>query len=441
MKDLRGGCRVYGFAQIRRVLSKVRWPLAILASAAFVLFASWLRHSIVSSEPIFYAYLQIVGCLLAFTYAANALVRFRGTHDRLSLMLAFGFILAGLIEMVSALGFYNVLAGGQQIQMHIPLAWTVGRTLLAVLFIAALVVERRVPHSREPSREMAIALVVVAVVAYLTSAAYLGSTAEPAIHPLAMIARPWDLFPATLFLIAALGYGRRLRASHSAFDWALCAAAWLNVACHIAASQSDHILDAPFTLAQVLKVSSYALVLCGALLDNVRLFEQVRHLAVTDSLTGLANYRSLLHSLESEIQRARRTGRSFSLLLLDMDDLKRVNDRYGHLVGSHALRRLATTMRANSRSMDTAARYGGDEFALILPEANAEVAAAVARRVCERLAHDGELPRLSVSVGTAVFPQDGETIEQLLNAADRGLYGMKNQSGGVATLSRIAACL
>jgi len=65
----------------------------------------------------------------------------------------------------------------------------------------------------------------------------------------------------------------------------------------------------------------------------------------------------------------------------------------------------------------------------------------VARRVRERLAHDGELPRLSVSVGTAVFPQDGETIEQLLNAADRGLYGMKNRSGGVATLSRIAACL
>jgi diguanylate cyclase (GGDEF)-like protein len=432
---------VHGFAQIRQVLRKLRWPLAILAGAAFVLLSGWLRHSTFSSDPIFYAYIQIVGGLLGFTYAANALVRFRGAHDRLSLILAFGFVLAGIIETVSALGFYNLLAAGQPVQMHIPLAWTVGRTLLAALFIAALVVERRVPHSREPSREMAIALVVVSVVAYLTSAAYLGSPAEPVIHPLAVIARPWDLFPAALFLIAAIGYGRRLRRSHTAFDWALCAAAWMNVACHVAASQSDRILDAPFTLAQILKVSSYAIVLGGALLDNVQLFEQVRHLAVTDSLTGLANYRSLLQSLEIEIQRGRRSGRPFALLLLDMDDLKGVNDRYGHLVGSHALRRLATTMRANSRSMDTAARYGGDEFALILPEANAEAAAAVAKRVCERLAHDGELPLLSVSVGAAVFPQDGETIEQLLSAADRGLYGMKNRSGGVATLTRIAACL
>jgi len=432
---------VHGFSQIRQVLRKLKWPLAILASGAFVLLVGWLRHSTFSADPIFYAYIQIVGGLLGFTYAANALVRFRGAHDRLSLILAFGFVLAGIIETVSALGFYNLLAAGQPVQMHIPLAWTVGRTLLAALFIAALAVERRVPHSREPSREMAIALVVVSVVAYLTSAAYLGSPAEPVIHPFAMIARPWDLFPAALFLIAAIGYGRRLRRSHTAFDWALCAAAWMNVACHVAASQSDRILDAPFTLAQILKVSSYAIVLGGALLDNVQLFEQVRHLAVTDSLTGLANYRSLLQSLEIEIQRGRRSGRPFALLLLDMDNLKGVNDRYGHLVGSHALRRLATTMRANSRSMDTAARYGGDEFALILPEANAEAAAAVAKRVCERLAHDGELPLLSVSVGAAVFPQDGETIEQLLSAADRGLYGMKNRSGGVATLTRIAACL
>jgi len=432
---------VHGFATIRGALSKVRWPIAILAGAAFVLLTAWLRHSPVSADPIFYAYLQIAGGLLGFTYAANALVRFRGAHDRLSLILAFGFVLAGIIETVSALGFYNLLAAGQPVQLHIPLAWMVGRTLLAALFLAALVIERKVPHSREPSREIGIALMVVAVVAYLTSAAYLGSPVEPVIHPLAMIARPWDLFPATLFLIAALGYGRRLRRSHTAFDWALCAAAWLNVACHVAASQSDRILDVPFTLAQVLKVASYAVVLGGALLDNVQLFEQVRHLAVTDSLTGLANYRSLLQSLEIEIQRGRRSGRAFALLLLDMDDLKGVNDRYGHLVGSHALRRLANTMRANSRSMDTAARYGGDEFALILPEANAEAAAAVAKRVCERLANDGELPRLSVSVGAAVFPRDGETIEQLLSAADRRLYGMKNRSGGVATLSRIAACL
>lgn len=181
---------MHGFATIRGALSKVRWPIAILAGAAFVLLTAWLRHSPVSADPIFYAYLQIAGGLLGFTYAANALVRFRGAHDRLSLILAFGFVLAGIIETVSALGFYNLLAAGQPVQLHIPLAWMVGRTLLAALFLAALVIERKVPHSREPSREIGIALMVVAVVAYLTSAAYLGSPVEPVIHPLAMIARP-----------------------------------------------------------------------------------------------------------------------------------------------------------------------------------------------------------------------------------------------------------
>jgi diguanylate cyclase (GGDEF)-like protein len=91
--------------------------------------------------------------------------------------------------------------------------------------------------------------------------------------------------------------------------------------------------------------------------------------------------------------------------------------------------------------MDTAARYGGDEFAVVLPEASSEAATAVSRRICERLAKDGEVPNVTVSVGAAVFPQDGETIDALFNAADRALYGMKGRSDGIHTLARIAACL
>ena len=105
----------------------------------------------------------------------------------------------------------------------------------------------------------------------------------------------------------------------------------------------------------------------GTLLDNAQLFDQVSRLAASDSLTGLANHRRLIEVLETEIQRSRRTGRSFAVLLFDLDGLKKINDKYGHLVGKprdQAPRRRA--LGDGSRAIDTPARYGGDEFALIL---------------------------------------------------------------------------
>jgi len=423
------------------LLKRFGWILGLASGGALLALTWWLRHLSFLSDPLFYTYLEVVGSLLSFTYAANALVRFRGTHDRISLILAFGFVLSALIETGATFGFYGMLAAGPVGQVRVPLTWMVSRTLLAIVLVAALVVERRLPNAREPDREIAGALIVVGTVAYLTSAAYLGAPAEPSMLPAAFVARPWDLFLAAIFLVAAIGFRRRLRIVSSAFDHALYWAAWLNVACHVVASQSARLLDAPFTLAQILKVSSYAVVLGGALLDNARLFDQVRHLAVSDSLTGLANYRRLLAVLENEIQRSRRSKRPFAVLLLDLDGLKTVNDRYGHLVGSRALCRLANILRVHCRAVDTAARYGGDEFALVLPEASGEAAGRVARRICERLAADGETPVLSVSAGAAVFPQDGETIEKLLGAADRALYRMKRRGSAVLDLARIAACL
>jgi diguanylate cyclase (GGDEF)-like protein len=428
-------------SQIRSMCWRLRWSLWIIGSAVVLLIAAWLRQLPFSSEPILYSYMQIVGSLLCFTYAANALVRFRGTHDRLTMILAFGFVLSGAIETVATFNFYDILSSGTFSQMHVPLAWMVSRTLLALVLIAALVVERRVPTSRDPGREMTIAFLVVVGVAYMTSAAYFGSPLEPGIHPRAFFSRPGDLVPAILFAIAAIGFGRRSRRLSSSVDRAFCVALWMNVACHILATQSERLLDAPFTVAQFLKVGSYALVLAGALLDNARLFEQVRLLAVTDSLTGLSNYRTLINVMESEIQRSRRTGRPFSILLLDLDGLKAINDQYGHLAGSRAICRLASVLRIHSRAMDTAARYGGDEFAVVLPEAGEEAAVSVSRRICERLEKDGELPRVTVSVGAAVFPRDGESIEELFNAADRALYGMKRRPDGIHALARIAACL
>jgi len=425
--------------RIKRAFKRFCWVLYPVGGAVFFALAVWMRGLNHFSDPLSYTYLQILGCLISFTYAANALVRFRGIHDRISLILAFGFVLSGLIEMASTFGFHSLLAAGQE--LHVPLVWMVSRTLLAVLLVAAVVVERRLPNARDPDREIAGALLIVAVAAYSISAVYLAAPAVPPIHPAALVARPWDLLPAGIFLVAAIQFHRRLRVASTAFDHCLYWAAVLNVGCHVVASQSERLLDAPFILAHGLKVTSYALVLGGALLDNARLFEQVRHLAATDSLTGLANYRRLVSVLEGEIRRSRRTARPFAVLLLDLDRLKTINDRYGHLVGSRALNRLANVLRVHCRAMDTAARYGGDEFALVLPEAGSEAAALVAQRICERLTDDGESPVISVSVGAAIFPRDGDTLEKLLGAADEALYRMKGHGSGVMNISRIAACL
>jgi diguanylate cyclase (GGDEF)-like protein len=152
---------------------------------------------------------------------------------------------------------------------------------------------------------------------------------------------------------------------------------------------------------------------------------RLRALSVTDPLTGLANHRRLVSVLANEIERSGRTGQPFALLFLDLDDLKVINDEFGHLVGSNALRRLADVLRATCRAVDTPARYGGDEFAVVLPETDEREAQEVARRVAEELARDGQQPRLSASIGVAVHPRDGESAEALIGAADRILYLMK----------------
>jgi diguanylate cyclase (GGDEF)-like protein/PAS domain S-box-containing protein len=155
--------------------------------------------------------------------------------------------------------------------------------------------------------------------------------------------------------------------------------------------------------------------------------DHLRQLAATDALTGLANYRRLSEALELEIRRSDRTRRAFAVLVFDLDAMKQINDSFGHLAGNRALCRLADIFRFSCRSIDTAARYGGDEFAIVLPETTAKDASLVGHRIRERLANDQEEPRLSVSLGIAVYPEDGMTIETLLHKADRELYKMKQQ--------------
>src|SRR5208282_2259410 len=239
------------------------------------------------ADPLLDTYLEMAGSLIAFTFAANALVRFRGTHDRISLILAFGFVLAGLIEAGTSMTFYRGMLITSVPGDHISIGWLAGRTLLGILLLAALAVERRVPVSRDPGKEMAVATLIVGAVAYLTSVFYFMLPASPKIHPGALIPRLWDLLPAAIYVAAAIGYHLRLRRVNTSLDRAF-----------------------------------YVAVLGGTLLDNAQLFDQVSTLASSDPLTGLANHRRLFETLESELQRSRRTGRSFAVLLFDLDGLK-----------------------------------------------------------------------------------------------------------------------
>jgi diguanylate cyclase (GGDEF)-like protein len=152
---------------------------------------------------------------------------------------------------------------------------------------------------------------------------------------------------------------------------------------------------------------------------------QLRELVVTDPLTGLPNYRRLLEVLGIEIERSNRQGTPFAVVFFDMDGLKRINDELGHLIGSRAVCRFAETLKSSCRGTDTAARYGGDEFVVILPDTEDEGAEAIIQRVQDRLADDRDKPVLAVSAGVAVYPRDGGTPTTLLSAADRALYTAK----------------
>jgi diguanylate cyclase (GGDEF)-like protein/PAS domain S-box-containing protein len=162
--------------------------------------------------------------------------------------------------------------------------------------------------------------------------------------------------------------------------------------------------------------------------EQHRLEEQLRHQASTDSLTGLANHGRFLDVLHAEVSRSKRTGREFSVVLLDLDGLKKINDQFGHLAGNRALCRVAQILKDCCRSVDTAARHGGDEFAVVLPETRAVAAAFVARRICELLDAETEQPPISVSVGIASYPADADGIGTLLQNADKALYAMKSQN-------------
>lgn len=180
------------------------------------------------------------------------------------------------------------------------------------------------------------------------------------------------------------------------------------------------------------------LALAALVSERKEIEEKLQHLAASDELTGLANYRRFMEVLTEEIKRSQRTGRPFAILLLDLDGMKQINDRHGHLVGNQALKRLSKALLNCLRNIDTAARFGGDEFALLLVDTDGTAAQQVAERVLTGLAADEEEPRLAAAIGISAYPNDGETIQSLLEAADRALYRMKRRGGGAVTAESLS---
>jgi diguanylate cyclase (GGDEF)-like protein len=167
-------------------------------------------------------------------------------------------------------------------------------------------------------------------------------------------------------------------------------------------------------------------------LDNALILKRAEALSVTDDLTHLYNSRYLNMVLRKETKRASRNGRPLSLLFIDLDGFKGVNDTHGHLFGSRALVEAAAVIRGSARETDVVARFGGDEFALVLPDTGSDGAFAVGERIRERvaahkfLAGDGLDIHLTVSVGVATLPDVAASADELMQAADKAMYRVKD---------------
>jgi diguanylate cyclase (GGDEF)-like protein len=276
----------------------------------------------------------------------------------------------------------------------------------------------RAPWLRRRALEVAALALAVILSAMGVFGGYLAFSAHN--YPVAFLCLP-------VFLWAAFRFDQRVATTAILILGGIAVWGTLHGAGPFARSSPNESL---LLLQAFLAVTAVMTLTLGAAVTEHRHADAELHrLATSDPLTGLANYRQLITVLEAEIRRSQRTGRPFAAMMLDVDGLKRINDRHGHLTGSRALCRLAEALRSSCREIDTAGRYGGDEFALILPETDADAAREVARRVSERLAGDGEAPAVSVSAGVAVYPREGDTIERLFEAADQALYARKGKGG------------
>lgn len=186
-----------------------------------------------------------------------------------------------------------------------------------------------------------------------------------------------------------------------------------------------------FTPEDVELVSAFAS-LAGLAIENARLYERAIELSVTDDLTGLHNTRFLREQMARELASSQRSGQPLSILMVDVDDLKHVNDRFGHLAGDELLTGVGRAIRSVLRPSDVVTRYGGDEFVVLLPETTGQAAHKVAERIAQSIADlsptHGEV-QATVSIGIALYPSDGATQDELFHRADGAMLEAKRVGG------------
>ncbi len=177
----------------------------------------------------------------------------------------------------------------------------------------------------------------------------------------------------------------------------------------------------------------------ASIIENIKLLNRLENMAYTDGLTALFNYRYFIRELEKEIKRARRYNYEISLIMIDIDDFKRVNDIFGHDIGNVVLKKLSEILSSTIRDIDIIARYGGEEFVILLPNTKKENAKILAerlrRKVKERFEMDSQsLPMITITLGISSFPQDGDTGEDLIKKADIALYNGKKIGKNIVIL-------
>jgi len=202
-----------------------------------------------------------------------------------------------------------------------------------------------------------------------------------------------------------------------------------------ATDRTDRRMFRPEDLTLLGTLADYAAIA----IENAKNFQRVEELTITDEVTGLYNARHLHHMLDFEIVRSARHRLEFSVIFLDLDHFKAVNDQYGHLVGSRLLHEIGDVITARLRKLDVATRYGGDEFVILLPQTPRKQAARVAQRVRDTLAKtwflqsEGLHVKVTASFGVATYPAAAATKNDLLRLADQAMYRVKNSTrNGVA---------
>jgi diguanylate cyclase (GGDEF)-like protein len=178
-------------------------------------------------------------------------------------------------------------------------------------------------------------------------------------------------------------------------------------------------------------------------LENARHVKRIHELTITDDCTSLYNARHMDFILETEIYRSQRYGYEFSVVFIDLDRFKGVNDTYGHLIGSKLLAEVGQVVKSACRRIDFAFRYGGDEFVIVLPQASKENALVVAKRLHKLIGEthwltaEGLDVRFTASVGVAAYPSDARTKVELLHLADEAMYAVKNSTRNAVAAARV----